>query len=252
MKIILNEELYSKSGIYIIRSLADKRVYIGGTVQLKKRYNNHFQDLRNKRHINYNLQRFVDEHGAEQLQFELIELCKKPEILIREQYWIDFYKAKGELFNVSPTAGSSLGMKHRPEVKEKMKGRIVSDETREKQSEWQKGKAKPEELKKKWSDGRRKGIPKSEEFKRKMSEAMKGNQNGKFATHSEERRRQIGELNRRRCTGKPLSKEHREKISQNSPLKGIKRSEEYKAKMSILIKEAKARKKAEKLKAQAE
>lgn len=242
MKILLNEELNKNSGIYIIKSLVDERVYIGGTIRLKKRYNDHSRDLKNKTHINYNLQGFVNEFGLDQLQFELIELCSKSELLRREQFWINNYKAKGPLFNVSPTAGSSLGAKHRPETIEKLKGRIVSDETRKKQSDWQKGKPKDEAMKAKWADGRRKGIAKSDEFKRKMSEAMKGNQNGKFATHSEERRAQLAERNRERCTGKKLSEDQKQKISQSSPFKGIKRSEEYKAKMSILVKEAKARK----------
>lgn len=232
MKIILQEESYKKSGIYCIKSLIDDRLYIGSAVRLKKRYNDHNQLLTKGTHHSSYLQNFVNKYGIENLAFEVIEFCSPEELITLEQKWIDFYNDKNLLFNLCKIAGNTLGYKHTVESIEKMKNKEVSEETRKKQSEWQKGKPKSEEMKAKWSDGRRKGKPKSEEFKRKMSEKMKGNQHGKGVVFTEERKKKLSIEARKRNLGKKLSEGTKKKMSDNSPFKGKPRSEEYKQKMS--------------------
>lgn len=232
MKITLQKELYKSSGIYCIKSLIDDRLYIGSAVHLKKRFNDHNQNLSNGKHKSPKLQNFVNKYGIEKLCFQLLELCKPEDLITTEQKWIDLYNNKNILFNSCKKAGNTLGYKHTPEALEKMKNKKVSDETKQKQSEWQKGKSKPEELKAKWSDGRRKGKKKSEEFKKTMSAKMKGNKNAVGVVFSEERKNKIRENNSKNFKGKKLSEEHKKKISETSPFKGKPRSEEYKRKMS--------------------
>jgi hypothetical protein len=93
------------------------------------------------------------------------------------------------------------------------KYRNLSDETRRKMSEAHKGKKPPcsflglkhtDEWKKKMSE-RLKGRVFSEETRKKMSIAMQG----KSHPHTEEEKRKIGDAHR----GRPKSEEHKEKIS---------------------------------------
>jgi group I intron endonuclease len=77
------------------------------------------------KHHSVKLQRSWAVHGESAFSFEVLEEVISMESLIdREQYWIDFLNAIDPLtgFNVAPTAGSSLGRKHPPEVIAKMRG----------------------------------------------------------------------------------------------------------------------------------
>lgn len=91
----------------------------------------------------------------------------------------------------------------------------LSDETKKKLSEAQKGKKLSEEHKKKISEshiGNTYGLGRkfSEESKRKISEAQMGNKNALGCHRSEETRRKISEARR----GKKLSDETKRKISE--------------------------------------
>ena len=116
----------------------------------------------------------------------------------------------------------------------------MSDETRRKISEANKGHTQSEETKRKMSEAK-KGKKFSEEHRRKISEANKGENNPNFGKHhSEETKRKMSEAKK----GKKFSEEHRRKISEankgrTSPRKGVTLSEETRRKMS----EAKKRRK---------
>lgn len=232
MKILLSKELYKSSGIYCIKSLIDDRLYIGSAIRLKKRYNDHNQDLSKGKHKSPYLQNFVNKYGIDNLCFQILELCKPEDLIKSEQKWIDVYNDKNLLFNSCKIAGNTLGYKHTPETLKKMKNKKTSDDTKQKQSAWQKGKSKPEELKEKWGDGRRKGKIFSEEHKKKISEKLKGNQHAKGKKHSLETIKKRAESVSKAQKGKKLSEEHKIKLSETSPFKGKPRSEEYKRKMS--------------------
>lgn len=242
MKFIPTKEYYKKSGVYCIKNTIDNRLYIGSTIGFKPRFNGHNRTLKINSHQSAHLQNFVNKYGIDKLFFDIIELCEPKDLIPLEQKWINLYDANGLLFNSCKIAGNTLGYKHTPKTIEFLKNRIVSEETKKKQSEWQRGVPKPDELKKKWNDGSRKGKPKSEEFKKMMSEKMKGNKNGAGVIFSKERKKKIGEASSKRMKGKKLSMETKKKISDNSPFKGKKgrkgtpHTEEYKKAMSKRMK----------------
>ena len=177
MKCFLIESDYKKCGVYVIKNTINKSVYVGGSCFLRKRFNDHKNTLSKRKHINDKLQDFVNENGIECLEFHLIELCSKDELRNREQFWLDKYECYLKGFNLTSSSVNSTGYKHSEAAKEMQSNRLVTKETRLKQSEWQKGKPKPQILKDKWSV-LRKGRPKSESFKEKMRLSMKGNKNG--------------------------------------------------------------------------
>ena len=79
-------------GIYKIESPIGK-MYIGSSVDIKARWRNH----RNSVHKTFSLigQSFKT-YGVELHTFEMIELCDKSELLIRERYWQEHYNSTSD------------------------------------------------------------------------------------------------------------------------------------------------------------
>ena len=129
----------NKSGIYIIKTKINNRFYIGSAVNLYSRKHTHLTHLRQKKHRNAKLQRFVNKYGIDNLFFECIELCEKEDLIIREQFYID---TLNPFYNIARIAGSTLGVKITKEQSEKLSklrkgkkfslGRVLSQETKDK------------------------------------------------------------------------------------------------------------------------
>jgi len=110
------------------------------------------------------------------------------------------------------------------------KHKALSEKTKMKIGEGNRGKKRSIGTKKKISEAR-KGIKLSEEHKKKISEALIGHISAMLGKkHSEEAKRKMSEANK----GKKHSEEARQKISKK--LKGIKRSKETRQKISQALK----------------
>lgn len=103
--------------------------YIGGSIDIPRRWRNHRNELIGNRHTNTYLQNAWNKYG--EAAFELKILQYTEELLIKsiEQEWIDFTKCCDQFYgyNVNPVADSPSG-------------RIVTPETRAKMSASKKGK----------------------------------------------------------------------------------------------------------------
>jgi len=86
------------SGIYKIKNNINNKVYIGSSVNLKKRESKHFWMLRNKIHDNEFLQSSFDKYGCENFLFETIEICDLESLVERENYYIELYKSNAMKF----------------------------------------------------------------------------------------------------------------------------------------------------------
>lgn len=106
-----------KSGIYQVINSVNRKSYIGSTVDLKKREYAHFSRLRAFNHPNILLRRAFVKYG-DVFEFNILELCPKDKLLEREQYYLDSIYPE---YNINPTAGNSLGVRHRQETIEKIK-----------------------------------------------------------------------------------------------------------------------------------
>lgn len=135
MLFLVPESLQHQSGIYIIRNVRNKRVYIGSAKQLKRRFQTHCQELRKGTHHSQPLQNFANKYGIEALQFELIATCELDVMLKYEQLFIDAYRSSHRDFgfNICSIAGSCKGITKSAEHREKLKaaatGRKLSPET---------------------------------------------------------------------------------------------------------------------------
>lgn len=120
------EDLYC-NGVYKI-SFGDNKCYVGSTtITFKKRLSIHYLDLVNNNHCNTTLTRCFNKY-KDNIIFEIIEIINKEElhnILIREQYWIDFYNSYHEGYNEVQFAGHTTGFKMPEEIVEKRRKKYL-------------------------------------------------------------------------------------------------------------------------------
>lgn len=117
------------SGVYII-SYKNKN-YVGSSVNLKKRLREHFFCLNKNIHSNKRLQNIYNKYGKEVFNVNIVAYCP-PEYCIKlEQWFLDNIK---NLLNHLKFAYSAKGRVTKKSTKlrisKKLKGKIVSDETK--------------------------------------------------------------------------------------------------------------------------
>lgn len=190
-------------GIYKITNLLNGKVYVGQSVQLEERKQEHFRCLRKGIHDNIYLQSAFNKYGESNFKFEVIEYLTDDANLLtqREQYWIDYYgghqssttynlkeagihgKDSQELKCIKSKAQKGkkmpkLSEEHKRKISQKLTGIKRSEETKKKMSKPKAPRTKEHANKiSKANKGRipwNKGVPVSEETKKKLSKAAKG------------------------------------------------------------------------------
>lgn len=153
-------------GIYKITSPSN-RVYIGQGINLYDRLVK-YKNLQCKGQTR--LYKSLLKYGWEAHTFEIIEECEFEQLNIKERYWQDFYNVLGK-------NGLNCKLTSTDELKT-----IYSKESRQKMSESQKGKKASEETKQRMRQSAKRGEehpsygkPPTEDRKKKISEANKGN-----------------------------------------------------------------------------
>lgn len=249
------------SGIYCIRHIETDMRYIGKSINIERRFVAHRYYLSNPVlaiGINRHLWNAVRKYGIESFVFEVIEIvCAEHRATLaeRELHWMAVFASTDRRFGYNLRADSSSGMIVHDETRKLQAenavrihtGRRRSEETCRRLSESLKGKLigrkqSPEHIAARTAAmiGKRTGPtltpeqrerqrlaasnPRSDETKRKISEAKLGKK------ASDEARANMSKARK----GKPLSDEHRKKLSESG--KGRIQSEETRLKMSIAAK----------------
>ena len=161
-------------GIYCITSKSSQKKYIGQSVNIEQRWKNHLKALSQLKHLNAHLQNSYNKHGAEDFIFEIVCVCEKAELNDNEQKWIDSIP-KESLFNIYTKVGKGPDWTDdkRARHKERMKEVCSNESFRKNVSNGMKGIAKSDEARKNMSEAAKKRAPASEESRRKMSESRK-------------------------------------------------------------------------------
>jgi group I intron endonuclease len=153
------ETILSSSGIYKISNTANGKIYVGSAVHIGQRWRYHRSCLRRNKNRSIYLQAAWNKYGEPSFVFSVLEYVEdKSKLIEREQYWIDELRAavKGIGYNISPTAGSTLGVKQTEETRRKVQaaktGWRHSAEARVRMSIAQKGRIVTEEAKQKISE----------------------------------------------------------------------------------------------------
>ncbi len=153
--------------------MINEHIYIGSTIDLKRRKYVHFYDLHKNQHHNEYLQRAYNKYGEDQFVFEILMTCLPSECIRYEQQFLD---QQNPDYNLSKNATKSLaGCKRsdrfRKRVSEGRKGIKFSDEHRENCRKRQLGKKHSDETKRKMSESHKKRLSDPKE-REKISKAI--------------------------------------------------------------------------------
>jgi len=110
-------------GIYKIKNIKNNKVYIGSSVNISSRWQQHKSCLRRGNHHCIGLQRAWKKFGEDSFVFTILETVdNETSILDRETFYINQFKsANGRNgYNSLPVAGSPLGVKPSEETRKKM------------------------------------------------------------------------------------------------------------------------------------
>lgn len=107
------------SGVYMIKNIITKKVYIGSAIDFERRFYLHKLNLNKNKHHSRHLQSAWIKYGPSNFEFIILEETsnKKEELLKIEQKYIDKYQSANMNFgyNVNPKSNSSLGVKRSEE-----------------------------------------------------------------------------------------------------------------------------------------
>ena len=121
------------SGIYTIINRLTNQVYVGQTVNLTKRKEEHFRRLRKGKHFNQHLQNSFTKYGESAFEFEMLDVCQEEYLNSMELYWMNMLQATNRKFGFNMSAGSHDGKRRLSEAtKQKLRvlaiGRVPSPE----------------------------------------------------------------------------------------------------------------------------
>ena len=148
-----------KNVIYKIRNLTNGKFYVGSTVDARVRFQTHRRKLRAGKHQSPHMQAAWNKYGEDCFKFEIVEVVPEGEdLLAAEQKWLDDHAGKPYCYNWAIDASAPMrGKKHTEAAKalsaERRKGKhagenhyrygkTVSEETRKKIGDAQRGKKK--------------------------------------------------------------------------------------------------------------
>jgi len=76
-------------GVYRIYSKATNEAYIGSSSNIEARLATHKTKFKTKKHPNQKLQEIFNQHGIDNLLFEILELCAHDKLEEREKFYIN-------------------------------------------------------------------------------------------------------------------------------------------------------------------
>jgi group I intron endonuclease len=166
--------------IYCIINCVNNLVYVGSSMDSKRRIHGHFRSLRKGSHNNTRLQEDFNFYGEESFEVKILDSTDTEEDRVHaENYWIAALNSIKFGYNIE-YAGACNSVETREKISNTLKGRKLSLERRQNIAYGQlgrvgpmRGKSHSEASKQRMSDAQ-KGKHLSDNHKLKLSEARKG------------------------------------------------------------------------------
>ena len=117
-------------GVYMITSKTTGKIYIGSSININTRWNQHINKLNKNLHGNIHLQNAWNKYGQEDFIFEIIEKCNENELRDREQYYIDKTKCTDHTigYNIMPkTNMSEISDETKDKISNTLKGKFIGE-----------------------------------------------------------------------------------------------------------------------------
>jgi group I intron endonuclease len=123
-----------KCGIYMILNKVNYKCYIGSSNDIRLRIHRHIKSLNNQTHYNTYLQRSWKKYTGRNFDFIILEECSEIDLILNEQYWMDYYQSINRRFgyNIELANRTVMSEETKQKISESNIGRIFSEETKEK------------------------------------------------------------------------------------------------------------------------
>lgn len=143
----LNTTTQIKSGIYKIVNKIDGKYYVGSSKSIKKRWIEHKRRLINNDHHNDHLQNTFNKHGFDIFDFMIIESVDIKNLKDIEQKYLDIAKTEQDkCYNLNfESTGGDLSEYSKIKISNALKGRRLSQQTRDKISNSKGGSVYPDD-----------------------------------------------------------------------------------------------------------
>ena len=204
----------NEAGIYKLNCIVNNKVYIGKTVCFRQRINFHKNSYKKPNVISF-LRNAIIKYGWDNFNIEIIETFKNFDklrdnnyLLEREKYYISLYDStnKDKGYNLckfsTDRTGISLSQDTKNKLSEFNRGKKLSNKTKRKISESKRGKKFSDEHKKNLRDSKLRN-PMSEEHKEKLRQSNIGKKMSDITKNKL----------RLALTGRKVSEETRKKLS---------------------------------------
>jgi len=116
-----NTKMEYNCGVYAIYNTYTDKYYIGSSNNIYNRWTVHRHGLRTNQHHSSKLNHSWNKHGNKAFKFLLIQACSEEDLIDREQYWMDYFDAYANGYNMVQYAGRTEGWSPPPETRQKMK-----------------------------------------------------------------------------------------------------------------------------------
>lgn len=157
-KLDIIKENKGKTGIYLWRNKDSGKIYIGSSIDLRRRFLKYYSINALIKNTNMIINVALIKYGYSSFELVILEYCTAENVISREQYYIDQLKPE---YNILKKAGSWEGHHHSLETIAKISGesnhffsKTHNEEARKKMSEVKLNRTLTDEVKEKISRGK--------------------------------------------------------------------------------------------------